>query len=795
MIARLMRTIFTAEVIGWILVVSALEAFTEGISASLRNTDTRDFFWICFLAALVAFLLGRRNLRGLQAAVVITALGILGVWIVAARLFFPLLALGDAVMELFPQLIQAIRFQLSIDVTAAREAWRAVAEASGALSARLQVWLGGMLDRNVIVNDALVRNMVWMLLLWLLSAWLGWFTARRNAIAALVPSILLLSAITSYSERRVETLWVLVIILLLLMGLWNYRNHTALWERKKIDYSDSIRFDISQAVLLLSLAVGILAFVTPSFSWRELRELLRRRDGNEVADMLGVQRQPVAVQEAPGQKPSLPRDHLLTGGFANSEEIVMIIRTGELPPVPSRALVQSAPRHYWRSVTYDTYVGTGWVTSRILPQDIQPDTPLIPGLLRGYETLELNVDMLKPEGRLFWSGILFSADIPFRADWRTRPQSSLFADQSSLLRADLFAAVSPARNYRAQSYVPATTVDELRAASAKYPEELAQYLELPGAVPDRLRQLAIEITGDKTNAYDKAKAIESYLRAYPYDLEVPVPPADKDVVDYFLFELKRGYCDYYASAMVVLARLSGLPARFVSGYAPGSYDAPNAQYVVQEMHAHSWAEVYFPEIGWIEFEPTASQPEIELPVAEDRVATPTADSSAAQLLYRFRLETAISWFSPFALVLLSFVLYFTLLERWLYLRLKPETAIEKIYRRLYRLGRPLAGEPTRAETAYEFMQKLTNRVVEIKMCSHFQRTFVRAADDIQLLTALYQDTLFSDNSFHRTDVSEALHTWRHLRWRLLIARLLVIVWRVFALKQSHSAAQKRSSGA
>ena len=81
---------------------------------------------------------------------------------------------------------------------------------------RVQVWLRSI-DRNVMVNDALVRNMAWMLIMWLLSAWVGWFTARRNAMAALLPAILILAAITSYSERRVETLWAMVFIMLLLL--------------------------------------------------------------------------------------------------------------------------------------------------------------------------------------------------------------------------------------------------------------------------------------------------------------------------------------------------------------------------------------------------------------------------------------------------------------------------------------------------------------------------------------------------------------------------------------------------
>jgi hypothetical protein len=117
--------------------------------------------------------------------------------------------------------------------------------------------------------------MVWVLIMWLLSAWMGWFAGRRNAIAALLPSILLLAAVTSYSEYRIYTLWVMVFVLLLLMGVWNYRNHTAQWERRRVDYSDSIRYDVAQAVVLLTLIIGAVAFITPSISWQRIRDYLR----------------------------------------------------------------------------------------------------------------------------------------------------------------------------------------------------------------------------------------------------------------------------------------------------------------------------------------------------------------------------------------------------------------------------------------------------------------------------------------------------------------------------------------
>jgi hypothetical protein len=226
--------------------------------------------------------------------------------------------------------------------------------------------------------------------------------------------------------------------------------------------------------------------------------------------------------------------------------------------------------------------------------------------------------------------------------------------------------------------------------------------------------------------------------------------------------------------MVVLARASGLPARFVSGYASGSYDAANAEYVVRELHAHSWAEIYFPEIGWIEFEPTASQPEILLPPTQQEILSAPADETATRLLNQFRLETLLYWLSPFAVVLLGWLLYFTWIERWLYLRLAPAAAVEKIHRRLYRLGRSLAGERTRAETASEFMQKLIDKIDEIRLRSRFTKYLSSAGHDIEILTDTYQKTLFAHHTIDKEAAKAALNTWRRLRLRLLFARLYVV---------------------
>ena len=774
MILRLVRRLFTANVIGALLVILTLQLLTYGISSSLRDTDTRYLFQVCLTASLAGLGLSKGKLNRIQASVLIAALGFIGVWILGAALIPPLIDLFKSISPLIPQLNPALRSPIVAYINAIAEAWGAVTQASSALAARLQTWLIGI-NKNVTVNDALIRNMMWILIMWLLSAWTGWHAGRRNAIASLLPAVLLLAAVTSYSERKIETLWLVVFILLLLMGVWNYKNHAQQWEKQKMDYSESIRYDSGQEVFFFTILIGLVAFITPSISWRQIRDYLRERNQStqsEAAEMLGIQEQVAASQNPFVPKPSLPRNHLLSGGYAQSQKIVMTISTGELPPIANPSLVSAVPRYYWRSVTYDVYVGAGWVTSSAPPKTYEANTPLISGLLDGYRLVHLDVQMVQPEGKLFWSGVLFSADIPFTADWRVRPQSSLFADQSALLQADMFAAASNAAYYRAESYVPDVTDEQLRVASAEYPEDiLERYLDLPRSVPKRVHQLAQEIVAGKTTAYDKAKAIEAYLRTYPYDLEVPTPPENGDVADYFLFDLKKGYFDYYSTDMVVLARSSGLPDRFVSGSSSGSYDAPNAQYVVRELNAHSWAEIYFPEIGWVEFEPTGSQPEIERLQEAAAVPLPNEESTASALLNQYRTEMVLIWLSPIVGIIFLAILYFIVIERWLYMRLSPAKAIERIYRSLYRLGRPLAGERAQAETASEFSDRLSHKLEEASQRSKLTKLFAETKNDMDQLTNIYYTSLFSQRHTQKKDAVIAFNTWKQLRMRLIIARV------------------------
>ncbi len=139
------------------------------------------------------------------------------------------------------------------------------------------------------------------------------------------------------------------------------------------------------------------------------------------------------------------------------------------------------------------------------------------------------------------------------------------------------------------------------------PPDMSAYLALPGSLPPQIGETARAAVEGKITTYERALALEEFLRQPPYSYQVQPLPGGGDAVYQFLFEMRQGYCTYYASAMAVLARSLGIPARVASGYATGAYDQASGTYVVREADAHAWPELYI-DGRWLPFEPTPIRP-------------------------------------------------------------------------------------------------------------------------------------------------------------------------------------------
>jgi len=157
--------------------------------------------------------------------------------------------------------------------------------------------------------------------------------------------------------------------------------------------------------------------------------------------------------------------------------------------------------------------------------------------------------------------------------------------------------------YEADSDIATPSPAQLRTASNAVPDFALPYLQLP-PLDQRIQRLAAQISSSASNNYDKAVALEAYLKShYGYTLQLPRTPVDDPVAN-FLFDRKQGHCEYFAASMAVMLRTLQIPSRVVNGFRSDEFNDVTGNYVVRAKDAHSWVEAYFPAYGWVTFDPT-----------------------------------------------------------------------------------------------------------------------------------------------------------------------------------------------
>lgn len=256
----------------------------------------------------------------------------------------------------------------------------------------------------------------------------------------------------------------------------------------------------------------------------------------------------------------------------------------------------------WRGVALSAFDGRVWSNSydqtqvrpagdgsyRLAPLVDPRDASVVVGRSIRYRVL------MEPVG----TNVFFLAERPQSLTGNFRQVSTDAGGAVYNLDAD-----HPINRYEAVSQLPETDIDELRLAANTAPVGMDGYLKLP-PLDIRISKLAEEITAPAPSNYDKAIALERYLSTrFGYTLELP-RTLPQDPLANFLFERKKGHCEYFASSMAVMLRSLRIPSRIVTGFRGGEYNDLTGQYVVRASDAHSWVEAYFPGSGWISFDPT-----------------------------------------------------------------------------------------------------------------------------------------------------------------------------------------------
>jgi transglutaminase-like putative cysteine protease len=492
------------------------------------------------------------------------------------------------------------------------------------LAGRLSVTINQLVHQQAVTDNLLFLTLM-SALYWTISVNAGYSLTRyASPWRTVLPTGLTIVVIHSYDAYLPSRAWYLVLYLffsLLLVTRLVFLHRRRQWEQNNTYMPPHLGVDFIRVALAATVVLLLLSWTVPAMAdslpaaqtaWQQIKrpwDNVRDNFDNAFASLrssVGI------VNDYYGTNLSLGRGNQL------SENRVFTVQT---PPDPPEGV-----RYYWRARVFDVYKSGGWISTLTTSVSVQPNDfnrmsfPAEGGRGPGQYAFSFTVD--SPIATLFSAPQPIWVSRPAKVEMTTNPDGT--ADLGSMRATP---ALQAGDTYNVRASLSDVTVSKMAQSGTEYPDWVSQrYLELPGEITPRTRQLAQEITAGLDNPYDKAAAITSYLRQnIEYSEVIPPLPNNQDPIDWFLFDLKQGFCNYYASAEVVLLRSVGIPARIAVGYAQGEFDETTGIYTVRQRDAHAWPEVYFSDLGWIEFEPTAGQPEIARPLGEQGdSATPAA---------------------------------------------------------------------------------------------------------------------------------------------------------------------------
>jgi transglutaminase-like putative cysteine protease len=495
---------------------------------------------------------------------------------------------------------------------------------------RLDIVVQELITRRPI-TDNLLFLLLMAILFWAISTYSGVVLIREgNPWKVIIPAGITAFVINSFDPLlTVRSLYLAFYLLfaLLLVARTFFIKNTAKWTERHTHTPPDIGFDFSRVALVLSMILVFFSWNIPvvaatfqpvAKAWQATaRPWLTLKDRFSFM-FASLQASATTVQ-------NFYSDTLQLGlGSSLSDQVVMEVQAPTTPP--------DGIRFYWEARTYDTYDNNIWMTTIQTPHPLTADSkdlnqpgadvrPVITFTFIPHETISNIYTVSEP----LWTSLPTQAYMLINADGTV--------NLSALMSKGF---IRPGEHYLVRSAIDDVTVKKLKDAGSDYPNWVAdKYLQLPNNITSRTKELAINIASGLSNPYDIVNAVTQYLREnISYDLSISQPPVNQERIDWFLFDYKKGFCNYYASAEVLLLRSLGIPARMAVGFAQGELEPTSTQqlpagqsisnqqisetstYVVRQKDAHAWPEIYFPGIGWVIFEPTVSQTSLSRPSGE-----------------------------------------------------------------------------------------------------------------------------------------------------------------------------------
>lgn len=469
---------------------------------------------------------------------------------------------------------------------------------------------------NIPKVSNLFRSLLFFILLWLMTYLLHyWLIQRRRIFLFFIMTIAYITVLDTFTlYEAANSIVRTVIIGFLCLGV------LVIYRMKESEEMEGEHISFRKWLLPFSVMLGLsvmLGFALPKQApiWPDPVPFMQSLGGQiEGDEQAAVQRVGYGTD-----------DSRLGGPFIGDSTVVF------------RTEVESS--HYWKVETKDVYTGKGWVQSiqdaGVISFSQNSDAPVSSFAAKNTLSKKAEtsfVSQIKDYPHIIYPLGVKSIQSDYHAEFELDPaiEKIYSVDDSQSIALPSYSVTFEKASYQMRnltSAVDAFGVDR---------DFMNRYTQLPDKMPDRVKELAEEITTGKDNWFDQAKAVERYLQgsAFSYDTKnVLIPDENDDYVDQFLFESKRGYCDNFSSSMAALLRSIDIPARWVKGYTAGEFSGTNGKlqlYEITNDNAHSWVEVYFPDAGWVAFEPTPgfsnrvsfqSDEQVENPV-ENTEATP-----------------------------------------------------------------------------------------------------------------------------------------------------------------------------